>query len=1063
MAELITCRPSVRWCFRRKVAVQTAKVRTGSFQKYGRQRLGWLRQFGLCLCFLLLAATTSALAVDPNYKISQYSHTAWRIQDGFLKGAAGAVTQTTDGYLWIASEAGLVRFDGVRFVPWSPPPGRQLLSSNITALLAARDGSLWIGTEGGLSHWTNPELVNYPRQPARVNSIFQDHKGTIWISRSRIPDNDGSLCRIIAAEMHCYGKQNGIPDDFAFGIATLTEDRSGNLWAAGTSALLRWKPNSSSVYKPAGLQSNRNQGGVQGLAANPDGTLWVGMALRGRGMGLQQLVQGYWKPFITPELDSSTLEVETLFLDRKNTLWVGTLQQGIYRIHDGMADHFSTADGLSSEHVYNFFEDREGDLWIATSKGIDRFRDFRVASFSTREGLSTAEVDSVLGSRDGTVWIGGYEGLDALRPHAISHIQKAQGLPGEQVTSLLEDHAGRLWVGIDNTLKIYKDGRFIGINRSDGTPTGMVVGMTEDVSHDVWVETTGPPRTLFRIQDLKVREEFPSPKMPPARKVAADPAGGIWLGLVDGDLARYRNGLMERFHLERVQGSRVDQIFVTSDGAVLGATASGLITWKNGKQQILGARNGLPCDDVRAFVFDGQGSLWLYLQCGLVEIANSELQKWFERPDRKLQVRLFDEFDGLQPGWPPFNGAARTPDGRLWFANGHVLQMVDPARLPRNTLKPLVRIEEVVADQKSYALEGPLTLPPLTRDLEIDYTALSFVIPQRVRFRHKLEGRDAEWQDSGTRRQAFYSDLPPGSYDFHIMASNNDGVWNKEGEILRFSIAPALYQTIWFRLACMGAAALLLWLLYQFRLRQLAAKFNFELEARLDERTRIARDLHDTLLQSFHGLMLRFQAAANLFPTRPAEAKQTLDSAIEEAALAVDASRDAIQGLRTCPVETTDLALALKTLGEEIASSGAIQSSAVFCVDVAGRPRNVHPTVRDEIYQIACEALRNAFRHAQARRIEVEIRYDNRQFRLWVRDDGKGFDQKILAGSAREGHFGLDGMDERAKLAGGKLEVWSKVDCGTEIELRIPASFAYAKSPSRPDFWLSRKLSGKAQ
>jgi ligand-binding sensor domain-containing protein len=336
------------------------------------------------------------------------------------------------------------------------------------------------------------------------------------------------------------------------------------------------------------------------------------------------------------------LEVEALFLDRKNALWIGTWQQGIYRIHDGVADHFSTADGLSSEHVYNFFEDREGDLWIATSKGVDRFRDFRVTSFSTREGLSTPEVDSVLASRDGTVWIGGYEALDALRPHGIAHIQKGKGLPGEQVTSLFEDHAGQLWVGIDNMLTIYTHGRFRPINRGDGTPIGMVAGLTEDVDGNIWVETIGPPRTLFRIQDLRVQEEFPSPQLPAARKVAADPGGGIWLGLVDGDLARYRHGLVERFHFEQVQGSRVDQVFVNSDGAVLGATALGLITWKNGKRRTLGARNGLPCDDVRAFVFDNQGSLWLYLQCGLVEIANKELQKWFEHPDSKLELKLFD-------------------------------------------------------------------------------------------------------------------------------------------------------------------------------------------------------------------------------------------------------------------------------------------------------------------------------------------------------------------------------------------------------------------------------------
>jgi signal transduction histidine kinase/ligand-binding sensor domain-containing protein len=1006
-------------------------------------------------CFFFLLSATCVWAVDPNYKISQYAHTAWRIQDGLLKGAASAVAQTTDGYLWIATEAGLVRFDGVRFVPWVPPPGKQLLSSSITALLAAPDGGLWIGTESGLSRWINQEVINYTNQPGRVNSILQDHNGTIWVARSRILDKDGPLCRILGTEMRCYGKQDGITDDFTGGLNILTEDRSGNLWAGGTSALLRWRPDSFSVYKPDGLKSSRNQGGIQGLAVRPDGTLWVGMAWRGRGLGLQQLVRGVWKSFRTSDLDSSSLEVGALFVDRENTLWIATSEQGIYRIHDGVLDHFSIADGLSSEDVYNFFEDREGDLWVATSKGIDRFRDFRIASFSTREGLNTVEVDSVLGSRDGSVWVGGDNSLDVLRPNGFSHIQKGHGLPGEQVTSLLEDHAGQLWAGIDNTLTIYKDGRFTQINRENGSPIGMVVGMTEDVHNNIWVETIGPPRTLFRIQGLRVREEFTSPQIPAARKLAAGAGGDIWLGLIDGGLARYRDGRVETFHFEHVQDSRVDQVLISPDGEVMGATTFGLITWKNGKQQILTRRNGLPCDNVRAFIFDGQGDLWLYMQCGLVDVPSTELQKWFEHSDSRLQLRVFDEFDGVQPGWAPFNGAAKTSDGHLWFANGHVLQMVDPSHLAANALQPPVQIEEVIADRKSYAPRGALHFPPLTRDLEIDYTALSFTVPQKVHFRYKLEGRDREWQDPGKRRQAFYSDLRPGNYNFHVIASNNDDVWNKDGGTLHFSIAPAVYQTMWFRVLCVGVFALLLWLLYQFRLRQLADKFNLELEARVDERTRIARDLHDTLLQSFHGLMLRFQAAANLFPTRPAEAQRTLHSAIDEATLAIAEGRDAIQGLRTPPVGTKDLALAIRALGEEIASGGDSQNSTAFCVDVAGTPRNLHPTVRDEIYQIACETLRNAFRHAQARQITVEIRYDNRQVRLWIRDDGKGFDKKDLGKSVRSGHFGLHGISERAKLVGGELDVWSEVGFGTQIELRIPASFAYVKSPSRRRSFLS--------
>jgi len=960
-----------------------------------------------------------------------------------------------DGYLWIGTQAGLLRFDGVRFVPWTPPDGKHLPSSNVTSLLGARDGSLWIGMEGGLSHWDNRELTNYLIEPERINSIIEDHSGTVWFVRSRGSDAAGGLCQIIGTGMRCYGKADGLPgSDVA---TTLVEDSLGNLWVGSDTAVVRWKPDSSTTYSPRGLKSRQGLDGVQGLAANPDGSLWVGMIFAGRGLGLQQLAQRTWKPFVVPGLDGSTLEVQALFLDRENALWIGTVKQGIYRIHARKVDHFYSADGLSSDAVYRFYEDREGNLWVATSKGIDCFRDVRVATFSTREGLATPEVDAVLAAQDGTVWIGGADALDAIHQGGMSSIQAGKGLPGNQVTSLLEDHGGQLWVGIDRTLSIYKNGRFKRIDRPDGRPIGLVVGMTEDVDNNIWVVTLGPPKTLSRIHDLKVQEEFPVPQMPAARRVAADPQGGIWLGLVNGDLARYRHGKTEIFPFKHGEDSRINQLIVNPDGSVLAATPLGVIGWKEGKQQTLAVRNGLPCDFVYALIEDSQRALWLYTQCGLVEIADTEMQRWWGQPDITVQLKTFDIFDGVQPGFAPFEATGRTPDGRLWLANGVVLQMIDPDHLTWNALPPPVHIEGVTADRKNYSPRRNLRLPPFTRDLEIDYTALSFVVPQKVRFRYKLEGRDTAWQEPGTRRQAFYTDLRPGRYQFRVVACNNDGVWNLMGATLVFTIPPAWYQTIWFRVSCVGVFLLLLLAFYRLRLQQLERQFNMRLEARVSERTRIARDLHDTLLQSFHGLMLRFQAASNLFTTRPIEAKQTLDSVIDQAAQAITEGRDAVQGLRSSTVVANDLASTINTLGQELASGETNPNAAEFHVEVEGTPQNLHPILRDEVYRIAGEALRNAFRHAQAERIEVEIRYDERHLRLRVRDDGKGIDAKHLDEDGPAGHYGLRGMRERAKLMGGKLAVWSELDSGTEVELSVPASHVYEPSSARRRSWLFGK------
>jgi len=381
--------------------------------------------------------------------------------------------------------------------------------------------------------------------------------------------------------------------------------------------------------------------------------------------------------------------------------------------------------------------------------------------------------------------------------------------------------------------------------------------------------------------------------------------------------------------------------------------------------------------------------------------------------------------------------------------------MVDPARLSQEALPAQTYIEALVADQQTFEAKPNLNVPPHPRDLQIDYTSPTFLIPQKVKFRYRLDGYDRDWHDAGTRRQAFYTDLPPGKYSFRVIASNSDGVWNDSAAKMDFSVAPAYYQTNWFRALCVCIFLALLWAAYQWRVRQLQRQFNMTLDARVGERTRIARDLHDTLLQSAHGVLLRFQTVSQLLPDRPMEAKEKLDSAIEQTANFVTEARDEVQGLRDSTLQGNDLALAISTLGQELGTDSAHQRP-VFRVAVEGESRNLHPILRDEIYKIAAEALRNAFRHSQARQIEVEIRYGHEQFRLRVRDDGKGVDPAILSSRLSEGHFGLPGMRERATLIGGKLVVWSEVDGGTEVELRVSASTAYATAKRHS--WFSRKV-----
>jgi signal transduction histidine kinase/ligand-binding sensor domain-containing protein len=850
----------------------------------------------LLFCFVFFFFTISpAAALDTSRQISQYGHTAWRIEDGVFAGTPNVMAQTTDGYLWIGTQAGLMRFDGVRFVSWRPPEGNELPSSRITSLLGGRDGSLWIGTSMGLARWQNGNLTNYRDPTGSIMAILEDRAGTIWIARANLSDTKGPLCKVADTGLRCYGRDDGIALPYAVALAN---DPVGNFWLAGGLMVTRWQASSSDTYVSAGLNPAEIFNGVLALADRPDGSLWVGLVHAGKGGGLQQLAEGTWRTFVTPEFDGSTLEVTKLLVDRDGSLWIGTLNRGIYRIQGNNVEHYRGSDGLSSDSVNCLFQDREGNIWIVTSRGIDNFHDIRVASFSTRQGLSGDQVNSVLASRDGTVWIGNYS-LDVLRLGKITSIQPRNGLPGREVTSLLEDRVGRLWVGVDQELSVYEQGKFTKIHTRDGSPLGAVRAMAEDVDGSIWAATWTPAKRsrFIRIQDLRIREEI-SPQLPLANTLAADPQGGVWLGFANGGLARYQNGQMKFFSLNQSpHDGPVHGLVVNSDGSVLAATTSGLVGWQNGRVQSLTVQNGLPCDVIYALIFDRKATLWLYAACGLIAIPNAELQRWWESPDATVKTRLLDVFDGAQPMSTPLRpNASQSPDGRLWFANENVVQMIDPAHVDGNPIPPPIHVEEVTADDKTYDTSWGLRLrlPPLVRHLEIRYTALSFVAPQKVLFRLKLEGLDRDWRDVGNRRQAFYTNLAPGNYRFRVAASNNSGVWNEAGTFLDFSIAPAYYQTTWFRVTGVAALAALLWTLYKLRVHSIQqhsaqlALMNAKLEAQIAERKQAedARKQAEEALRQAQADLARASRATSmgeLTASLAHEVKQPIAAAITDA------------------------------------------------------------------------------------------------------------------------------------------------------------------------------------
>jgi signal transduction histidine kinase len=723
-------------------------------------------------------------------------------------------------------------------------------------------------------------------------------------------------------------------------------------------------------------------------------------------------------------------------------------------------DSFGRSRGLSGDSVLDLFEDREGNVWVSTTEGLDRFRELAAATITADQGLPPGGISSVMAARDGSVWVGATPALSRWHDgqwtvFRTPRDKRVSGLPAGS-SSLYQDSRGRVWFGGHGGLSYLENDRFIAVG---GVPGGYVDEIAEDRAGNLWIAHRSAG--LLRLSpDLEVQRiawsELGSGR--PARRIAFDPIrGGLWLGYVAGDVSYVQDGKVHATYTAANGLGRgiVNQVRVGADGAVWVATEGGLSRLKGGRVMTLSGRNGLPCDTVKWMLYGDD--VWLYLGCGVARIARAELDAWAaagdegKAADRGVRATVFDSSDGIRSERIPGSSspsAARSRDGKLWFAAAGGVSVLDPRSLPHNALPPPVHIEQVVADRKTYEASSQLRLPPLVRDLQIDYTALSLVAPEKNRFRYKLEGRDRDWQDADNRRQAFYTDLGPGNYRFRVIASNNSGVWNEKGAALDFSVAPAYWQTNWFRALCVAALVVLLWALYRLRLRQVRRQFSATLEARVNERTRIARELHDTLLQSFHGLLLRFQTVVELLPGRPAEAKKLLEGTIDQAAGAITEGRDAVQGLRSSVAESNDLAEALRTLGEQLAAEEDGDDRVTLCVEVQGVPRTLHPILRDDVFRIGGEAMRNAFRHAGAKRIEVELRYDAEGLRLRVRDDGKGIAPEVLTLGGREGHFGLHGMRERASLIGGKLTVWSAPDSGTEVELSIPASHAYAASLS---------------
>jgi signal transduction histidine kinase/ligand-binding sensor domain-containing protein len=991
------------------------------------------------LAGMALLAPFCAFALNPALDVSQYAHTAWKIRDGFTKGVINSIAQTPDGYLWLGTEFGLVRFDGIQRVAWTPPAGEQLPSSNISKLLVTRDGRLWIGTAAGLVSWKDGKLIHYPELAGQVvASLLEDRQGTIWAGGLGVPT--GRLCAIQGPKTQCYGA------DGSFGLAVLSlYEYKSNLWVGAGTGLWRWKPDPPKLYPaPSPVPE------IQALIEGDNGALWIAM----RGGGIRQLVDGKIQAYPLPVGEFDPLR---LLRDREGGLWIGTSGQGIAHVHQGRTDVFASADGLSGDRIYALFEDREGNIWVATRDGLDRFRDFAVPRISVKQGLSSDIVVSVLAARDGSVWVGGNSaGLSRWKDGQITIYRKRSGLlrrpsqqgfarelsddglPDNSSESLFQDERGRIWVSTLHGMAYFEDGRFIPVS---SVPSRNVHSIAEEGAGNLWINDQD--QGLIHLVGENVVERIPWAKLGHKDIVvalAADPLqGGLWLGFAQGGVAYFKDGQVRASYAaaDGLGSGPIVDLRLDRDGTLWAATGGGLSRLRNGHVATLSSKNGLPCDAAHWVMKDDADSFWLYMACGLVRIARSELEAWAADPKHMIKTAVFDSSDGIRSsagagGFTPH--AAKSADGKLWFTSLDGVSVVDPGHLPFNKLPPPVVVETVKVNGKEVAAADGMELSRRSNDLEIDYTALSLTIPERVRFRYKLEGHDADWQDVGTRRQAFYGGLAPKQYRFRVMACNNDGVWNEAGAAWSFSIVPAYYQTVWFRGLLVLAAAGLIWLAFRLRVRQVTARVNLLYNERLTERTRIARDLHDTLLQSLAGVSLQLDGiskqagkAPEKVPSLIGRVRDQVDSAFREA-------RVKVWDLRSTALEAQGLERALRQLVERMGAA----TTARCDVAVSGDPRPCAPEVEEELLRIAQESANNANRHAQASEIRIGLAYCADSLTLSIADNGRGFD--FEEGYGKSGHWGLKNMQERAEQVRGTCKVTTAVGQGTRIEVRVPLS-----------------------
>lgn len=995
---------------------------------------------GLSILLVALGVASAHAA-----SLDRFEHRRWLSSDGGPS-QVGAIAEAADGYLWLGTNDSLVRFDGVRFL--RQPPGVRGAPVIVSSLLAQGD-ILWVGLRSGCVAPARKgrALVREPGPGAPAGVVYglaQDRDGALWAAAE-----DG-LARRADGAWRRIGANDGIDESSARAVFV---DRDGVVWAAGERRLYYRFPGAHR-FTDTGLRvADASQ-----IAQAPDGAIWL--AERHDGKIHRVVRDGRAVSFASARLEAPA---SSLAFDSAGGLWLGTTGRGLLHVAhpDGLAalagaSRFSASQGLSSDFVWRLHPDAAGNLWVGTNAGLDRFRPRTLAPSAFPPGALNV---ALAAGDDGSLW-GGPGSGSALRLQDDRVTTLAMPAP---VNSAIRDLDGGIWMaGPAGVWRAHgTDLVFVADLPPGATGQAPVRAMARDSKGLLWVSVNKVG--LFRLEAQGWARVAGTPggasqRMPVSALAAPD--GWLWFGYRDGLLEARRGAQTRRW--SGPEGLDVGHVTALAHHAGR--------TWVGGQHGLAYVEAGrlrrlpLPDDGVFDNIYaivpvptadGGDADLWLHARAGILQLPAAELRRAISAQGYRLRYRSFDALGGLanDPHQVlPLPTAVRGADGRLWFSTSGGVVSLDPMRLPPVEPGPAVEIEAVSVDGARVASDVPLGLGPGVQRIAIDYTAPSLAAPERLGFRYRLDGFDTDWVEAGRARQAIYTGLAPGAYMFRVIALNKDGVPSPREAVLPFRVAQAFYRHPLFLLAAGLLLLAALRMVYRATARRAAERVRDRLQERHRERERIARELHDTLLQGVHGLVLRFQAAADMLPPGAAVRAQ-LEQALARADQVLVEGRERVRELRSGPRDTRELHEALAAAGEELAAQWACR----FGFTVDGTVRRLQPAVLDEIYRIGNEALRNAFAHARATRVQVDVAYRRKAFVLTVADDGCGIDPSWLEEHGRPDHWGLRGMRERAERIGARLDIHSgagKGWRGTRVVLTLPARVVYGRRPLwRPAWW----------